>query len=81
MGTPALKEYEALTGVKINPYKSVGLQLGACSDKFMPSNSVVRCWAGGPVEILAGLVRSIHSGGQELERGDDQDSQNHPKIG
>ncbi len=47
-----LKEYEAVTGAKINPDKSVGLRLGTWRGRPMPSNSVVGRWTDGPVKLL-----------------------------
>jgi hypothetical protein len=47
-----LKEYELLTGAKINQDKSVGLQLGTWRGRSMPSDGVVGRWTDGPVKLL-----------------------------
>jgi hypothetical protein len=47
-----LREYEAVTGAKINHEKSVGLQLGTWRGRSMPPDSVVGRWTDGPVKLL-----------------------------
>lgn len=48
----AIKEYETVGEVKINPHKSVGLLLGTWRNKSMPSYKIVGRWTDNPVEIL-----------------------------
>lgn len=43
-----IKDYDAVTGVKLNHEQSVGLQLG----KSMPSNNVVHRWTDGSVKLF-----------------------------
>lgn len=70
-----VKEYEEVTGVKINPGKSVNLERQIHADweccRMLDSRTCKIAWA---------LVQTRPPAGEELEQGDKQGSQSHPKM-
>lgn len=52
----AIKDYEAVTGAKINQLKLLALQFGTWRGKSTPYNKVMRRWADGTLKMLGSLV-------------------------